>query len=633
MRLTSIFFIAASRLRWSLACLATGTAVILAACGGGTTTDNGIEVPGASADASGLRPLPANFSNLKAVAYGPYRSGDRATEVLSDANVKQDLELLVDAGFKLIRIYNSSENDGVRILRVIDSNKKLKDNMKVMLGVWIEGFEYYTGAGAAAAKMQISKDNDAEILRAVLLANSYKDTVVAVSVGNETLDDWEYNTKVSTRQLAKYIKTVRDQITQPVTTDDSYAAYAGKTLHHASENNVSEVLAQIDFASIHTYPISDVPWTEVDPLWANWDWRQLGVKDTSKRAAAMMDAAIAKTKADYEKARAYLDAKGKSRLPIMIGEAGWKVSNDTSYAALRGMSSPANQKMYYQRLMDWWSASAAATVGPRNIVYFEAFDEPWKTKNSDGWWGLFNNDRKVRYAIQDDPNSTIPKASYELKTLRMGGTAQYAEADAMYYERPAETAAAINATRYTVYAENVPAGTPLASASAPDLRWDAFDGDTAVGNDADTSAPGSGDGSKSFSITPAPKDGGYGWGFLYHSVGMFNDNLSAFATTGSLRFSIKTAYAGKLKIGLSSDTADGGVQEAYLMLSNGDYGYCNTDTWCDVNIPLSAFLAVNPKVDFTFLQNRFIIADIYADTGNASGLKTKIYLDAIYYAK
>lgn len=607
--------------------------MILAACGGGTTTDNGIEVPGASAEASGLRPLPANFSSLKAVAYGPYRSGDRTTEVLLDANIKQDLELLVDAGFKLIRIYNSSENDGVRILRVIDSNKKLKDNMKVMLGVWIEGFEYYTGAGAAAAKIQVSKDNDAEIVRAVLLANSYKDTVVAVSVGNETLDDWKYNTKVSTKQLATYIKTVRNQITQPVTTDDSYAAYAGKTLHHASENNVSEVLAQIDFASIHTYPISDVPWTEADPLWANWDWRQLGVKDTSKRATAMMDAAIAKTKADYEKARAYLDAKGKSRLPIMIGEAGWKVSNDTSYAALRGMSSPANQKMYYQRLMDWWSASAAATVGPRNIVYFEAFDEPWKTKISDGWWGLFNNDRKARYAIQDDPNSTIPRASFELKTLRMGGTAQYAEADAMYYGRPAESAVAISATRYTVYADNVPAGTPLASASAPDLRWDAFDGNTADGNDVDTSAPGSGDGSKSFSITPAPKAGGYGWGFLYHSVGMFNDNLSAFATAGSLRFSIKTAYAGKLKIGLSSDTADGGVQEAYLLLSNGDYGYCNTNAWCNVNIPLSAFLAVNPKVDFTFLQNRFIIADIYADTGNASGLKTKIYLDAIYYAK
>ena len=287
MRSTSIHITIVSRLRWALACLATGCAMLLAACGGGgITTDNGIEVAGASAEASGLRPLPANFSSLKAVAYGPYRSNDRATEVLTDANIKQDLELLVDAGFKLIRIYNSSENDGVRILRVIDANKKLKDNMKVMLGVWIEGFEYYTGAGAVAAKAQVSKDNDAEVVRAVLLANSYKQTVVAVSVGNETLDDWEYNTKVSSRQLSKYIKTVRDQIAQPVTTDDSYAAYAGKTLHHAGENNISEVLAQIDFASIHTYPISDVPRTEADPMWANWDWKQLGVKDTSKRAAA-----------------------------------------------------------------------------------------------------------------------------------------------------------------------------------------------------------------------------------------------------------------------------------------------------------------------------------------------------------
>jgi exo-beta-1,3-glucanase (GH17 family) len=613
-------------------CSTIAIALSLTACGGGTTSDNGIQVAGSSFEASGLRALPSDFSSLKAVAYGPYRTSNNATEVLTDDNVKQDLQLLVKAGFGLIRIYNSGEQDGMRILRVINADTDLKKNIKVMQGIWINSFEYYTGADAATVKAQISKDNDAEILRGVLLANSYPETVVAVSVGNETLDDWEYNPKVSTRQLAKYIKTVRSQIAQPVTTDDSYAAYAGKTLHHAGDNNISEVLAQIDFASIHTYPISDVPWVDVDSIWAYWDWKQSGVADTTKRAAAMMDAAILKTKADYAKARAYLDSKGKALLPIMIGEAGWKVSNDTAYASLRAMSSPANQKMYYQRLIDWWSASATSSTGPRNIVYFEAFDEPWKVTINDGWWGLFNSARKARFAIQNDPKSTIPSSTYEMKALRMGGTSAYADADAMYFGRPADVATAINATRYTLYADTVPAGTPLASASAPDLTWDAFDGDTVVRNEADTNAPGSDDSqNNTLSIKPNPRD--YGWGLLYHSVGMFNDNLITFTTTGSLNFSVKTAYQGSVKIGLSTDTANGGSEEAFVQVSNGKYGYCNTNAWCKVSIPLSAFTAINSKLDFSFLQNRFIIADIYADTGNTKGQKAEIHLDAIYYAK
>ena len=77
------------------------------------------------------------------------------------------------------------------------------------------------------------------------------------------------------------------------------------------------------------------------------------------------------------------------------------------------------------------------------------------------------------------------------------------------------------------------------------------------------------------------------------------------------------------------------MQEAYLQIGNGDYGYCNTGVWCSVTIPLSAFTAVNPKLDLSLVLSRFIIADRYAFTGKASNsnITTKINIDAIYWAK
>ena len=118
MRFSSIFTFIARHTRLRLASLVGLAAVGLIACGGGgTTTDNGVS-------ASALRALPSNFSTLRAVAYSPYRTatsvGDRENEVITDAMVKQDLDLLVASGFGLIRIFDSSEKVAVRTLRVIN---------------------------------------------------------------------------------------------------------------------------------------------------------------------------------------------------------------------------------------------------------------------------------------------------------------------------------------------------------------------------------------------------------------------------------------------------------------------------------------------------------------------------------
>jgi exo-beta-1,3-glucanase (GH17 family) len=604
--------------------LATTAALVLAACGGGgTTSDNGAvttsTVSNSGAAQSGLRALPDAYLTRRAVSYSPFRTGNRDTETVTDAMVKQDLDLLVAGGIGLIRLFDSSEAVSARTLRLISDNHL---DLKVHLGVYINSFEYWNLAAATSTNIQ--NINDAEVARGVALANSYPDIVVAVSVGNETQVDWS-TVNVSSKRLASYIKTVRGQIVQPVTTDDNYAVYAGKLPQHAADNQISEVLAQIDFASIHSYAIEDAQYSNFADAdsWPDWDWRQKGVSDVSMRAAAMMDAALGKTQKDYALARSYLDAKGKAQLPIIIGETGWKASDPSGTGRYKFLGHPANQKMYYDRLMTWVD-STKNSGGPKSIIYFEAFDEPWK--GSDDKWGLFNVSRQARYVIQaKNPAS----ATWVYEPSTKPGGASYTDSDALYFVAPTlKTALASN--RYTLFADTVTAGETIALAATPDLRWDAFDGTTA-GYPTVVSDAAPGDANHSIEITPVPAV--YGWGLLYHSTTDSNENLSAFdSSSGMLNFSIKTSYIGALEIGLSTDTEDRSGAEVYLRLTNGSYGYCNTGAWCNVSIPLSAFKAANSKIDLRYVLSRFIVADRFAYTGNTSQT-TKLTIDNIYWSK
>ena len=288
--------------------------------------------------------------------------------------------------------------------------------------------------------------------------------------------------------------------------------------------------------------------------------------------------------------------------------------------------------MYYDRLMAWANEGRAG-AGPKNVFYFEAFDEPWK--GDDDGWGLFNVAREARYALSALPlaNGTVlgngavwilelPEAT----CIRPSG-AQYTDSEALYYAY-AQANTAISSSRYTLFADTLISGE--AKPTACDMWWDAFGGDSAV---YQTNSPEylPGDASNGLKITPAPKD--YGWGLLRHSRSGITENLSAFEASGNLNFSVKTNYVGKIKIGISTDTFDRTGAEAYVVLASGDNGYGNDGSWRNVSIPLSAFKAVNPKIDFQYVMSRFIIADVYKDTGNTPDQTSVINLDAIYWSK
>ncbi len=571
--------------RWLVACalvLMAALAGALAACGGGGV------VPGSGVV---LRPLSSDFTSRKAVSYSPFRSANRDTETITATMVKQDLDLVLTAGYNLIRLFDSSDQVAKLTLNVIKDNNL---DIKVMLGM-------YVLPNAEAG-------NQSELARGIALANAYRNIVVALSVGNETMVSWSFVPQ-EPATMVRYIKTVRDAVTQPVTTDDNWAFFA-------SAQNVrpaQQVLDTIDFVAMHTYPLLD---TVFSP--GLWDWQQVAVP-ANQRAIAMMDAAIASAKREYQAVRDNLDAKGHSGMPIVTTENGWKAEPSGGETQ---RAHPVNQKLYIDRLAAW----KASAGGPANIIYFEAFDEPWK--QGDDKWGLFNVARQARYAIQ----SLFPANQRE--------PGNYTDADAVYFV-PLSGNATITANRYTLFADVAVAGEAL-PAEVP--IWNAWDnGLTATGALSAADAA-TGDGPNSFAIAPTPQV--WGWG-MTRALSATVEDLSNFASNGRLNFSIKTTYAGSIEVGfLTGSTASGTAYDVYLKLNPGQYGYQNDGQWHNVSIPISAitpsgamaFGMTDPnlsKLDLSKVTNPFVIADRYAVTGKADGanVRTPLLIDNIYWSK
>ena len=554
--------------------------VLLFACGGGGT----VEPPA-------TRPLPADLAERKAVAYSPFRTAatvdDRAAETITAAMIKQDLDLLLAGDFRLIRLFDSTDQVAKLTLQVIRDHAL---DMKVMLGIYVQ-------AGDPAL-------TNAEIARGIALANTYDDIVIAVSVGNETMVSWSFN-RFDATTMRSHIQTVRDAVRQPVTTDDNWAFFA---LSGPFEQDPRAVLEVIDFVAMHTYPLLDSVFSP-----DLWDWRQASVP-AARRAEAMMDAAIERAKFEYQAVRNHLDSRGFGALPIVIGETGWKAP--TSFHA--GRSHPVNQKMYFDRLAAW----KAAPGGPLNIFYFEAFDEPWK--QGDDGWGLFNVQRQARYVIQDlYPGYPWAPGSYTL-------------ADAAYV-RSLDVRDPVTAPRYTVYADAVTPGE-----ARPVLEgWNFWEnGSTGMAVEVTASAA-PGDPTRSIEITPTPQV--WGWGATVALPPGTADDLTAFAR-GTLNFSIRTTYPGRLEVGFYVGSVDeGNTVDVYLPLASGEHGYANDGAWHAVSIPIATIVqhaaaaigTAAANIDLGRVTNAFVIADRYSVTGKAqgAGVTTKIQLDAIYWAR
>ena len=298
---------------------------------------------------------------VMAVAYSGFREGqhpDRGNGAVNPSKdeILEDLEILVDNGFGLIRLYDSGDNSSAALSLIREHNMPIK----VLLGIWLDA-EVSNHEGCPWLDEPIPEErlaanalrNAEEIRRGIRLAQEFGDIVVAVNVGNEALVDWNDH-MVPVTTVIDYVRQVKAAIGQPVTVADNYAWWIRDGRSLATE---------VDFIGVHTYPV--------------WEGKPI-------------DEGLAYTLENIEGVHAALPNK-----PIAILEAGWA----TIATEFGDRASEANQARYYREIRQW--ADSTNTT----VFFFEAFDEPWKGDpgnplDAEKHWGLFNVDRTPKEVMK-----------------------------------------------------------------------------------------------------------------------------------------------------------------------------------------------------------------------------------------
>ena len=184
--------------------------------------------------------------------------------------------------------------------------------------------------------------------------------VIAISVGNETQVYWsDHITKPEV--LIRYIREVRNAVSQPVTTADDFNFW--------NKPESKAVAAEVDLIVLH-----------VHALWAG----------------LLPATAMQWTEEIFDK----ISADHPDKL-IVIGEAGWatQVHDEGEQAKLiKGEASEETQRLYYQAFTKWAANEKICTF------FFEAFDEPWKggphPNEVEKHWGLYHVDRTPKAAMK-----------------------------------------------------------------------------------------------------------------------------------------------------------------------------------------------------------------------------------------
>jgi exo-beta-1,3-glucanase (GH17 family) len=314
-----------------------------------------------SSESVSLRQKPSDLlaGEFWGICYSGYRTGQhpdrgQGAKNPTDEQMLEDLRILTTNGFKLIRLYDAQTNSAT-VLRLIEKHQL---DIKVLLGAWLSAEisntncpwqrTPYPDSLLAANRIK----NEQEIQRAIALAKAHPRTVVAVSVGNEALVDWNDH-MVTVESIIRYVRQVKREIRQPVTVADNYLWWA---------QHGTMLARELDFVSIHTYPV--------------WEGKDI-------------NEAMPFTIANLEMVRKALP---ESR--IVITEAGWA----TVASEFGARASEAKQKRYYQDMFKWAKTNNIATL------FFEAFDEDWKGDanplGAEKHWGLFTVNRKPKMVME-----------------------------------------------------------------------------------------------------------------------------------------------------------------------------------------------------------------------------------------
>lgn len=251
------------------------------------------------------------------------------------ARLEGALQQVVDLGFTMIRTWGSDAYTG-RILEAID---RLALPLKLQAGIWIS-----TDAAA-----------DAAIEQALAVIEPYAEHVLAVSLGNEQLADWN-SSDLTVDQLLRQVAFFRERSDLPLTYNFSGETFRPWSSFWAQDGG--RLLEALDYINVHSYAgFFD---NRTNPGWT--PERQLEVLKEDEAAFSQMLADL-----------------GIGEKPLVLGETGWQAAGYDPR-----VTNPQNMQAYYEAVTRYIYGPAARFD---SMFYFNFTDEAWK--GGDDHWGLF----------------------------------------------------------------------------------------------------------------------------------------------------------------------------------------------------------------------------------------------------
>ena len=322
-----------------------------------------------------------------AISYGGYRGLSRTEQPTMD-QLKEDVLLLHAMGIRFLRTYNVQLPHASNVVQAISELKEADPafEMYVMLGAWIDCAGAWTDAPNHAE--QDLEANEAEIQRAVALAQQHPDIIKVIAVGNEAMVHWAASYFVAPGvilQWVNHLQGLKREGELPndlwITCSDNFASWGGGGAEYHNAD-LDSLIRAVDYVSMHTYPFHD---THYNPTFWKGD------------VEAAMASAVAYSQNQYASVLNYVRRIDPNK-PVHIGETGWASVSDGFYGPEGSRAADEyKQALFYHGMRKWTQSSGIS------CFYFEAFDEPWKSAanptDSENHFGLFTRDGEAKYAI------------------------------------------------------------------------------------------------------------------------------------------------------------------------------------------------------------------------------------------
>ena len=322
-----------------------------------------------------------------AISYGGYRGLSRSEQPTLD-QLKEDMLLLHAMGIRFLRTYNVQLPHASNVVKAIAELKEADPDfeMYVMLGAWIDCAGAWTDAPNHAE--QDFEANEAEIQRAVALAQKHPDIIKVIAVGNEAMVHWAASYFVAPKVILGWVNHLQERKRDGelpsdlwITCSDNFASWGGGGAEYHNAD-LDSLIRAVDFVSMHTYPFHD---THYNPTFWKGD------------VNAAMASAVAYSQNQYASVVKYVERIDPAK-PVHIGETGWASVSDGFYGPEGSRAADElKQALFYQGMRKWTQSSGIS------CFYFEAFDEPWKSAanptDSENHFGLFTRDGEAKCAI------------------------------------------------------------------------------------------------------------------------------------------------------------------------------------------------------------------------------------------